>query len=328
MSSSHTDDANVMDAPLGGHHEPRERAASTSTFYILWLALVFCIIWSSAFVAGKIALESSPPLTLLVMRFVLAGVVMLLFAWLLGERLRVDGRTFINLLLLGFLNNTAYLGLSFTGLATVPSGLVTIIAATTPLMTMVLAIFLLGERIAVRQLIGLMLGFGGVLFIFHRSVSDVADISPLGIGYVVLGTLALSLGTILFKRMRVEMSLLSVNAIQTLLGGLLLLPFALALEDVSSVAFDTRLLMSLIYLVLVVSVGAVLLWLRILSLTSASTASSFHFMTPVFGLVIAWLLLAEPVYWFEAVGVVPVALGILLVVMRGAAASKQDQGAR
>ncbi len=284
---------------------------------IVLLALSFCIIWSSAFVAGKFALRSSPPLLLLSARFILAGGLMFIVAAGLRDSLRVSVLQFFKLLFLGLLNNAAYLGLSFYGLTMAPSGTVTIIAASTPLLTAALAGVLLSEQLGRRQQIGLLFGFLGVMFIAQRSLLLLPDVQPLGLICVALGTLALSLGTIAFKRMNFGMSLLAINAFQTLAGGLLLLPVALWLEPWRQIHLDLNLALSLTYLVIVVSVGAVLLWFKLLRLAEAGVASSFHFLNPAFGLWFAWWLLGEPVHWFQVGGIILVASGILLVLVGG-----------
>lgn len=287
-------------------------AAGPRRTRLLVLAFLFSAAWSAAFIAGKFGLQSAPPLLLLSLRFLLAGPILLAAAWLVGGVPRWDRRTLVLACLLGLLNQALYLGLSFSGLQTVTAGLVVVIASTTPLLTNLLARVLLGERLTGLKVLGLALGFGGVLFIMRHRIGLGSD-DPSGMVLVVLATLSFSLGTILFTRLPVGTGLLAVNGVQHIAGGLALLPVALVLEDPADVQVDLRLVLALGYLVLVASVGAGLLWLHLIRIASAGVASSFHFLNPALGVLFGWLLLGEPVSGWDLLGAVPVALGILLV---------------
>lgn len=278
--------------------------------WLTLLALSFSLLWSSAFIAGKVAVVSCPPLLLLSVRFLLAGPLMLLAARIQGHSWIPDRTMLCWALVLGVLNNTLYLGLSFTGLKTVPAGLVVVIVSAAPFITMTLARFMLGERLSRMGMISLVVGFGGVAVIMLPRLQGVnADIS--GMALTMLGTCAFSLGTVLFKRAPVQLNLFALVGHQTVLGGLLLLPAALLLEDVHTVRYTPELLQSLLYLVLVVSVGATMLWFLLVRRSSASIASTYHFLNPVFGLLLGWGLLGESINGVEVLGTAFVILGIV-----------------
>ena len=89
---------------------------------VAWMPIAaFCFLWSSAFAAAKIAVRDCPPLTLLTIRFLIAGALMLGVAAASGRWQRPSGRDLASLVLLGMLNNAAYLGLSWSGMTTVSS---------------------------------------------------------------------------------------------------------------------------------------------------------------------------------------------------------------
>lgn len=276
------------------------------------LAGIFCLLWSSAFVAGKFGLRSAPPLLFLSTRFLLAAAAMGGIAWMLGHPFPRGARQLGGIAALGLLNNTLYLGLSFSGLQTVSAGLATVIASANPLLTALLAHGVLGERLSPRKLLGLGLGLGGVLFIMRHRIQGGTD-DGLGILLVGLGTTAMAAGTVLFKKARLQGSLLPVNALQLLAGGLGLLPVALLVEDTRAFHVDARFLLSQAYLALVISVVAMLVWFRLLQMTSASTASALHFLNPCIGMFLGWLILGEQVFPVDFAGILPVALGIALV---------------
>src|SRR3954451_20096608 len=127
---------------------------------------LFCLLWSFAFVAGKIGVTDCPPLILLTARFSLAGVVILGITALRGEAwsslTRRDAPVFA---LLGVANNALYLGLGYTGLKTVSAGLSGLILSANPVFTAALAALFLGEVMTWRKALGLVLGVAGVTFI-------------------------------------------------------------------------------------------------------------------------------------------------------------------
>src|ERR1700687_5886110 len=134
----------------------------------LYISL-FCLLWSFAFVAGKIGVTDCPPLILLTARFSLAGVLILGIAALRGEKWRLTWRDAGVFAILGVANNALYLGLGYTGLKTVSAGLGGLIVSANPVFTAALAALFLGEQLTLRKVVGLSLGIIGVSFIvWHR----------------------------------------------------------------------------------------------------------------------------------------------------------------
>src|SRR5207302_4903086 len=119
--------------------------------------------------------------------------------------------------------------------------------------------------------------------------------------------------TILFKRVHGSSDLLTINTIQLLAAGLVLVPVAALFEGSPAVTVSAALLTSFVYLVGVLSVGASLLWFWLLARGAASRVSAFYFLTPIFGLAFGAAFLGEAIGPFDALGLVAVALGILLV---------------
>lgn len=292
----------MVSAPLS---QPR---AFDPTLLLLGL---FCLIWSSAFAAAKIALHDSPPLLLLAARFLLAGALMLAAAWLTGVRPALTRADWGKLILLGLFNNALYLGLSFSGMRTVSSGFAAILISANPVLTGLLASLVLGERMTATRMVGLILGLAGVGFVLRNRLGIGED--PGGIGLLIAALVSLVAGTLLFKRLKPGGGLWVGTGIQCFAGGVALLPAALAFEDPASVSVTPGLIGSLLYLVLVVSVAGYLLWFRLLARSSATAASSLHFLMPPLGLLIGWLVLGEPVPLLDLMGILPIMLGIYLV---------------
>jgi drug/metabolite transporter (DMT)-like permease len=290
-----------------------------SRLYLLALEVaVFCLIWSSAFSISKVALLDCPPLLLLTARFLLAAAVLLGGAFITGARWRLDRRDLMALALVGVANNALYLGFNYLGMGSVSSGLTALISSMNPVLMAVLAAFFLGEPMTWRKAGGLVLGVLGIALIVRSRVGSGAE-SATGVALVVAGLMSLVAGAILFKRLAPKGGLWIANGIQNLAGALALAPVALTTESIGGISPSWRLLAALLYLAMVGSVVAYLLWLHLLTVLGATAASAYHFLMPPLGLLFGWLVLGEHMAPHELVGIVPVALGIYLVTHPAAA---------
>jgi drug/metabolite transporter (DMT)-like permease len=280
-----------------------------------WLPLIialFCLLWSFAFIAGKVGVTYCPPLILLAARFSLAGLLILGFmafqrdAWQLSRR---DVAVFAGL---GVANNALYLGLGYTGLQSVSAGLGGLIVSANPIFTAALAAPLLGERLTWRKVLGLLLGIAGVTFIVWHRMSVGTD-SMEGILFTLASLASIVAGTILFKLLAPKGNLWIGNGIQNIAGGLVLIPVALTVADVNTIQPNLHLAGAFTFLVLGGSVLAYALWFYLLKTCGATEASAYHFIMPPLAILFAFLVLGEHVELRDMLGIIPVALGIYLV---------------
>ena len=273
---------------------------------------LFCLLWSFAFVAGKVGVTYCPPLILLAARFSLAGIIILGISALRREAWQLSWRDTMVLAALGLANNALYLGLGYTGLQSVSAGLGGLIVSANPVFTAGLAAIFLGEALTARKVLGLLLGIAGVAFIVWHRISVGTD-SFHGILLTLASLASIVAGTILFKLFAPKGSLWIGNGIQNLAAGIVLAPIALIFADVHGIVWNEKLLGAFLFLVLGGSILAYLLWFHLLKVCGATAASAYHFLMPPLGLLFAWLVLGEHVALRDLLGIVPVALGIYLV---------------
>ena len=278
------------------------------------VALLYILLWSSAFIATKVGVTHSPPLTLLSARFLVAAALLVLLVRVRGLPWPRGRRDWLRLIVFGLLNSGLYLGFSYEAIRHLSAGMATIIAATNPLMLTLLAPYLLRERLTRWRLLGLALGFGGVLFVVgvRLDARGGAD-TPVGVLAAFAGVICLVGATVLYKRRPPRDHPLVVNAVQLAAAGVALVVPAVLAEHPERVHIDAPLLWSFCYLVLAISIGASLLWFWLLERGEASVVSAYYFLTPIFGLGLAALLLGERVGPRDALGLVAVAAGIALI---------------
>ncbi|MEK9285676.1 MULTISPECIES: DMT family transporter [unclassified Bradyrhizobium] len=281
---------------------------------------VFCLLWSYAFVAGKIGVTHCPPLILLAARFSLAGILMLGATLIRGDGWSLSWRDAAIYAVLGIANNALYLGLGYTGLQSVSAGLGGLIVSANPVFTAALAALVLGEGMTWRKAGGLLLGVIGVtLIVWHRLA--VGTDSLHGIVFTLASLASIVAGTILFKLLAPKGSLWIGNGIQNLAAGIVLTPVALTFADIHAIDYTPSLIGAFAFLVLGGSILAYLLWFHLLKVCGATAASAYHFLMPPLGMLFAFLVLGEHVEARDLFGVIPVALGIYLVTRPAAKAA-------
>ena len=287
--------------------------APRSRFNTLPLAIgLFCLLWSYAFVAGKIGVTHCPPLILLAARFSLAGILILGATLVRGDAWSLSWRDAAIFAVLGIANNALYLGLGYTGLQSVSAGLGGLIVSANPVFTAALAALLLGEGMTWRKASGLLLGIIGVtLIVWHRLA--VGTDSLHGIVFTLASLASIVAGTILFKLLAPKGSLWIGNGVQNLAAGIVLTPVALTFADVHAIDFTPSLIGAFAFLVLGGSILAYWLWFHLLKVCGATAASAYHFLMPPLGMLFAFIVLGEHVEVRDLLGIIPVALGIYLV---------------
>jgi drug/metabolite transporter (DMT)-like permease len=285
-------------------------------FYVV----IFCLLWSSGFVASKIGIADCPPLLFLTIRFLIAGGLILGISLLRRDEWNLSTRDILSFVLIGIANNALYVGLGYIGLQTISSGLNALIVSVNPVFTAVLAAVFLGEQITWRRVVGLPLGVAGVAWIVADRISAGSD-GSVGIAFAIGALVAVVAGTMMFKVLAPKGSLWIGNGIQNLAGGLAVAPFAFMISDVGDIVWSGRLLASLVWLIVFGSIAAFFLWFFLLNKLGATAASAYHFLMPPLGMFFGWLVLGERLAARDLLGIVPVALGIYLVT-RPAAASR------
>jgi drug/metabolite transporter (DMT)-like permease len=288
--------------------------------WLPFLIALFCLLWSFAFVAGKIAVTYCPPLILLAARVSLAGILILGISALRGERRSLSLRDTLVFALIGVANNSLFLGLGYIGLQSVSAGLGSLIVSANPVFIAVFAALMLNEPLTWRKISGLLLGVFGVgLIVWHRM--SIGTDSAHGILFTFASLASLVVGTILFKLLAPKGSLWVGNGVQNLAAGIVLIPFAFTLADVADIVPNLHLLGAFAFLTLGCSILAYIIWFHLLRVCGATTASAYHFLMPPLGMLFAFLVLGEHVEVRDLLGIIPVALGIYLVTRPSKAAA-------
>lgn len=280
---------------------------------VIGWAILFSMIWSSAFVAGKIGLRYTDPYTLLTARFLLAAVLLLFVCLPTMKRHIFSDRTLLrDALLLGALNNALYLGLTFTSLRYISPELVVVVVSCAPFLTSIIAGVLGVERIGVRIVAGIVIGFCGVLVI--ALARPIGTLDPTGLGLAFLGTASFAAATVFYRNRAALHSPQQVNFWQSAIATVLLMPLALYQNAQGAGTLPSFPLTAVVaYLAIVVTIGGMWMWLYLIRRSGATTASTYHLANPFCGLLLSYLVLGSEFKLTDLIGVAIIVLGLFIV---------------
>ena len=209
------------------------------------------------------------------------------------------------------LNVVMFVGFQTLAVMYLPSGSAAVLIYLQPILVGFLAWAFLGEALNVGKLIGLVLGFGGVVAVSSGSLSG--GLPPIGVAFGVLSAISWALGTVYFKRERGAGSMLWFVASMFLLGGAVLMTLGLGVEPWSGIAWNAEFLASLMYVSLAGVGLAWLLWLGLVAKGEASRVSAYIFFVPLLSVVLGAMFLGEELSYSLALGAALIVTGIYLV---------------
>jgi len=274
------------------------------------MGLAFVLMWSSAFTSARMIVHDAPPFMSLSLRFLLSGLIAIAIAKALGQRMNLSRRQWINTMVFGVCQNALYLGLFFVAMQWIEAGLAAIIASSMPLLVALFSWIFLKEKTAPLGILGLFAGFGGVALIMSARLTEGAD--PLGLAICIIGVLALAIATLVVRGASSGGNILMIVGLQMLVGSAVLLVPAVALETYH-VTWSLRLVLAFTYTTLVPGLTATWVWFLLVGRIGSTRASTYHFLNPFFGVVIAAILLGEHLNLRDYIGVAIVTAGILAV---------------
>ncbi len=272
----------------------------------LVLVLLVCLIWAANYFVIKAVLPYVDPITFALLRAVLGGVfVVAIGGHVIKGLRRVD---LLWLTLLGLFNIALFLIFLNLSLVTANAGVDSTLIYTQPVIVAVLAP-LVGEKFTRGRVLGIAAAFGGIVVIFLPSI--VSSTLVVGDLYALVASLSWAIAIILFKRWRTTMDARTITAVQSLVGGVFILPVVFAGHPFISPAPIFWVLLG--YNVVLVSGLAYVIFWKVLSSMPAAQFASYFFLVPVFAVTIGTLLQLSAPPLTEVAGTALVALGIIAV---------------
>lgn len=294
---------------------------------LIAIATLCCLLWGSAVPAVKfgygligIASNDTPSLLLFAgIRFSLAGLLLLGYSLVTGRAIGLAPRRLGEVTLLGLGQTTIQYVCYYVGLAHTTATKTSIISSTLVFFSVLLAHVLhADDRLTGRRTLGCLIGFAGVVAVNMAPGGFDLQVSLMGEGLLLVSTFAGSLAAIYGRRLSQSMDATVMTGWQLLLGGLVLTAMGLAGGGHID-RFGVEAGALLVYLA-IVSAAAFSLWSLLLKHNPVSDVAIFNFQIPVFGVLLAALILGETIFeWKNLAALILVCIGIWLVTSRPAA---------
>jgi drug/metabolite transporter (DMT)-like permease len=276
----------------------------------LLMGFAFAAMWSSAFTSARIIVSYAPPLTALSLRFLISGLLGVAIAYVLGQRANLSRQQWIGVLVFGLCQNALYLGLNFVAMQTVQASLAAIIASTMPLLVALAGWILFGTKVRPLGMGGLVAGVVGVTLIMGARLSGGTDL--FGLVLLLIGVVSLTAATLAVMGASSGGNVLMIVGLQLLVGAVLTAIPAVIFEPFV-VEWNWTLIAAFAYTTLVPGLAATWIWFILVRRIGAVRASTFHFLNPFLGVLIAAGFLGETIGPLDVIGVVIIAGGILAV---------------
>ncbi|MEE2763537.1 MAG: DMT family transporter [Pseudomonadota bacterium] len=287
-----------------------------SLFYSFFVPALFVWLWSTGFIGAKYGLPFAEPFTLLLIRMLLTLVLLLGLAWVMKTRWP-GWRGAGHLAVTGILVHGFYLGGVYYAIeGGMASGIVSLIVGLQPLVTAAAAVLFLKEAVTGRQWLGLALGLMGVALVLVEKFGGTgagSGFSPWALVWALFALAGISLGTVYQKRHGTGADLVAGTLIQYGAAATFFAIGAFTLES-REVEWALQLQLSMAWLVLGVSIGAILLLMWLIRQGAASQVASLFYLVPPVTALEAYLLFDERLGGLAMVGGLVAITGVALVV--------------
>jgi drug/metabolite transporter (DMT)-like permease len=253
------------------------------------------VSWGTTFLATRVAIESIPPFAMAGPRHFVAGIVLALVLRLRGVPLPPlrswGGHALLGLLMIGFGNGCLVWAQQF-----IPSGVAAVLVSVIPFWMIGVEAFMPnGEGIRKRQVLGLLLGFGGIVLLTSSSLNGAVPTGRILVGVIMtqMSCLGWAVGSAYAKRHKREENLFAATAVQIMFGGAILMAVATVTGEWTAVLLTSRSLLAVVYLVVVGTFVGYVCYVYALKHLPVSIVSLYAYVNPVIAVVLGSLLLKE-----------------------------------
>ncbi|MEM8811568.1 MAG: DMT family transporter [Pseudomonadota bacterium] len=274
---------------------------------------IFVFLWATGFIGAKLSAPYSDPLSFLTLRFLI--VAALLAMAVLWWRLPwPNPRAALNATIAGALIQGFYLGGIFWAIEHgMPAGVAALIVGLQPILTAFLAKPILGEAISQRHWLGLGVGLVGLVFVLGPKLQFSGfGITPVTITACVIGVLAITIGSVWQKRFGGGLDT-RVDGVFQFLAGALVVGIGAAATETFTFVWAPSLIFALVWLVLVLSIGAITLYLILLRQGAVSKVAALFYLVPAVAALMGWFLFGETLTLMQIIGMAITVAAVALV---------------
>ncbi|MDY0200564.1 MAG: DMT family transporter [Bacteroidales bacterium] len=261
----------------------------------IFLAIISCILWSTAFVGIKIGLQYTSPFQFAGIRFFISGLLILPFIPNLKEKLIIAYQNIGKILLVGFVQSFLQYAFFYKGVDMVPGSLSAMLIGSGPIFIAIVAHFFMpGDTLNRRKIASILVGLTGIIVISlgRKQMGAVGPLVGLGIVILIINNFLTGFGNLLVAKDKKRIPPLILSSFSMLFGGALLFILGLITEGYQSGPFPLEYWLSLGWLSFL-SAAAISIWYTLLKRPGVklSTLNMWKFIIPVLGAVLSWIML-------------------------------------
>ena len=282
-----------------------------------WMLLVLLsVVWGGSFFFNDIALREFPTLTIVTARVGLAALALLLLMKMLGQGIQLNRQILKAFFGMSFLNNVVPFSLIVWGQQHIASGVASILNATTPLFTMLVAHwFTTDEKINPRRLLGVLTGMGGVGLMMGLDSMESSGFHLLGQSAILLAAFSYGLAGVYGKRFaQLEIPPLATATGQLCASSMILIPMTLWIDQPWTMTIPSIEGMgSLLGIALLSTALAYVIYFRLLKTAGATNLLLVTLLIPVSAIILGVFLLDESLEPQHLSGMAVISLGLLVM---------------
>jgi len=282
-----------------------------------WVMLLsLSLIWGGSFFLNAVILTELPTLTLVAARVSLAAIALWGFAAITGRLRGLTPAVWAAFAVMGFLNNAIPFTFIVHAQTSISSGLASILNATTPLFTILVAgVFLSDERFSVLRLAGVAIGLFGVVVMIGTDALDGIGSSVWAQMFSLGAAVSYGFASVFGRRFR----RLGIDPIQVAMGqvtmsSLMLWPVAIVLDRPFDLAMPSVTVWGALGVLSVICTAcAYILYFKVLERAGATNISMVTFLVPVFAILLGILFLGETLHISHVIGMLLIGLGLIVI---------------
>jgi drug/metabolite transporter (DMT)-like permease len=278
-----------------------------------FLLALLSLLWGGSFTFNEVILRELQPFTMVFSRSIIAAGILWVIVYVTGKKMPKTPEVWGSFMVMGILNNLVPFSLIVWGQSHIDSGLASILNATTPLFSVVLAHFLTKEeKITINRLAGVLMGLIGVAILVGPEALRGMQAQGLAQIAILAASCSYALAGIFGHRFQRMDPIIPATGMLTC-TGILVLPLVLFIDKPQSLGFATLTWGSLLGQAILSTAIAYLIYFRILKTAGATNALLVTLLIPISALLLGLLVLGEAVGWALFAGMGLIFLGLILV---------------
>jgi drug/metabolite transporter (DMT)-like permease len=282
-----------------------------------WIQLcILSILWGGSFFFVKIALNDLPIFSIVFLRVFIGSLMLLLFISIKNKKLPKNRNIWFHFLVMGVLNNVIPFTMIVSAQKYIDSGFASILNATTPFFTIIIAhFFTKDEKLSFNKIIGLIIGLSGVTILIGYTSLFSGKNEFIGALMMLIATMSYAFAGVWGKRFKAfKLDPILISTGQLICSSILLLPITLLMDKPWTLSIpSSQTWFSILGIALLSTAIAYIIYFRILSTSGATNVLLVTLLIPISALLLGVVILSETFYIQYMYGIIIISIGLIII---------------